>query len=119
VWQGARVLSGASVEIIKERTGSEIIKERTGGRQGRAFWCYTSANSRVIGHEGAELGIATMSYLDLETGVGATVLANGDFGQGGGFEQAVERIVNHCLEVLFGKVKCTGLTQNSQVDPAV
>ena len=29
VWQGARVLSGASVEIIKERTGLD------GGRQGR------------------------------------------------------------------------------------
>ena len=71
---------------------------------------YTSANSRVIGHEGAELGIATMSYLDLETGVGAIVLTNGDFGQGGGFEQAVERIVNHCLEI-FGKVEFPGLAQ--------
>ena len=56
----------------------------------------------MIGHEGAELGIATMSYLDLGTGVGATVLTNGDFGQGGGFEQAVERIVNHCLEIFGG-----------------
>ena len=96
VWQGTRMLSGASVEIIKERTGLD------GGRQGRAFWYYTSANSRVIGHEGAELGIATMSYLDLETGVGATILTNGDFGQGGGFEQAVERIVNHRLEIFGG-----------------
>jgi CubicO group peptidase (beta-lactamase class C family) len=99
VWQGARVLTGESVEIIKQRSGWD------GGRQGRAFWYYTSANSRVIGHEGAELGVATMSYLDLETGVGATVLTNGDFGQGGGFEQAVERIVNHCLEVFAGERK--------------
>ena len=64
----------------------------------------------MIGHEGAELGIATMSYLDLETGVGATVLTNGDFGQGGEFEHAVERIVNHCLEI-FREVEFTGLAQ--------
>ena len=87
VWQGVRILSSDSIATILTRT------EWDGGRQGAAFWSFRGgANSPLIGHSGGELGIATDSVLDLETGVSVTLLSNGDWGQGNSFSGAMQRI---------------------------
>ena len=69
-WGGVRLLSEASIEFLEERAPPPANDR---GRQGKAFFRYGSAESRVIGHDGGELGIATGAYLDLESGVAATV----------------------------------------------
>jgi CubicO group peptidase (beta-lactamase class C family) len=93
-WGGVRLLTEASIAYLEERAPAP----NNGGRQGKAFFRYDNPESRVIGHDGGELGIATGAYLDLETLVGATVLTNGDWGQGSAFSDAIERIIVHLLE---------------------
>ena len=95
-WGGVRLLSEASIEFLEERAPPPANDR---GRQGKAFFRYGGAESRVIGHDGGELGIATGAYLDLESGVAATVLTNGDWNQGSEFSAAIERIIAHLLEV--------------------
>lgn len=91
-WKGTRVLSRDSTDFIRERQGVD------GNRQGGAFFYY---KGDLLGHNGAELGIATEANFDPATGVGVVVLSNGDYCQGREFEAALDNIEAHVLQ-LFG-----------------
>lgn len=75
---GVRVLSEASVEAMLRVALPDAAPDDALGWQGRTF-----DGRRVVGHEGEDSGASTGLYLDMASGVGAVVLANGDAFQSG------------------------------------
>jgi CubicO group peptidase (beta-lactamase class C family) len=73
---GARILSAASVRAM--------LRAETGAADQAIGWQLRTIGGRpVIGHEGEDAGATTGLFLDLASGTGALVLANGDaFGSG-------------------------------------
>jgi CubicO group peptidase (beta-lactamase class C family) len=74
---GVRVLSTASVSEMLRVQLPDAAPEDALGWQVRTF-----AGIRVLGHEGEDAGASTGMYLDVASGRGAVVLANGDAFQG-------------------------------------
>jgi CubicO group peptidase (beta-lactamase class C family) len=73
---GARILSAASVRAM-------LRAETAAADQAIGWQLRTIGGRPVIGHEGEDAGATTGLFLDLASGTGALVLANGDaFGSG-------------------------------------
>jgi len=70
---GERILASASVEEMLRVQLADAAPEDALGWQVRTF-----DGRRVVGHEGEDAGASTGLYLDMESGTGAVVLANGD-----------------------------------------
>ncbi len=70
---GVRILSPDAVDEMLRVQRPDAAPDDALGWQARTF-----AGRQVLGHEGEDSGASTGLYLDMETGTGAVVLANGD-----------------------------------------
>jgi CubicO group peptidase (beta-lactamase class C family) len=68
---GARILTPTSVHAMMSAVAGD-------GEQALAWQLRTIGPTRVAGHEGEDAGATTALFLDLASGTGAVVLANGD-----------------------------------------
>jgi CubicO group peptidase (beta-lactamase class C family) len=74
--EGRRILSAASVQAM-------LRPDAAASDQALAWQLRTLGGQRVVGHEGEDAGASTALFLDLASGTGAIILANGDaFGSG-------------------------------------
>jgi CubicO group peptidase (beta-lactamase class C family) len=80
---GVRILSNASVSEMLRVQLPEAAPGDALGWQVRTF-----GGRRVVGHEGEDSGASTGLYLDMASGAGAVVVANGDAFQGEDSERA-------------------------------
>jgi CubicO group peptidase (beta-lactamase class C family) len=80
---GERILTAEAVRTMLTPALPGVSADEALGWQLRDI-----GGARVVGHEGEDAGATTALFLDLEAGVGAVVLANGDAFQGGGSGRA-------------------------------
>jgi CubicO group peptidase (beta-lactamase class C family) len=102
---GVRILSRASVEAMLRVQLPDAAPDNALGWQVRTF-----GGRRVLGHEGEDAGASTGLYLDMESGAGAVVLANGDAFQSDEKERATA--LGDLLETLLEAARTSAATES-------
>jgi CubicO group peptidase (beta-lactamase class C family) len=89
-WRGVRVLSEDSVRELRRSQIPDIVSG-----QGLIWYRFHLHGRRLLGHNGGDIGVATVAFFEPATGIGVVVLANGNWRRDGlrwPLQQIMERL---------------------------